>query len=601
MRKPKFYFLALLALTAAGSGCSLNKMVKLAKEQQLTVTPSPLELHGDTVRYEISAVLPVKLLKKNKFYVLKNQYVAPSQTVELGDIEFKSTEFPNAKKEQPKLAKSFSFAYNDNLKKGDLKLQGTAYNASKSKSKTTDWLPVAKGIVTTSRSVKNVYYISYADHGYNNKEELEPTNVGFTFKKASSKLEKTELKGAQGKALEAFIAKKNVTRTVTITGTHSPEGAERVNTALSNDRAKTVEKYYRETMKKYKYNKGTADSISFVLKAVVDDWSAFKTALAADASGKLTEADKNEILDVVNNYPGDFNQKELQLQKLKSYKYVVKSIYPALRNATTEVLTVKPKKTDAQISVLATGVANGSVKADTLTDAELMYAATLTPDWTEKEKIYTAATKKNDTWQSHNNLAAVYLEQAKKQADPKEAAKFVDNALAQLNLAKQKQETANVYANLATVYELKNQREDVYAAVEKATSLSTDEDIKKGVNGIKAVIEVKTAKYDAAVADFNNAKLDDADVIYNLGLTYLLKKDYDKAKVKFDEATTANPNLAVAYYGGALVGARQQNADLVAARLQKAIQLDDTLRAKALDDLEFLQYWENPAFKAAVK
>ena len=47
------------------SGCALNQMVKMAKDQDLKVTPNPLELHGNTVDVEVSATLPVKMLKKN--------------------------------------------------------------------------------------------------------------------------------------------------------------------------------------------------------------------------------------------------------------------------------------------------------------------------------------------------------------------------------------------------------------------------------------------------------------------------------------------------------------------------------------------------------
>ena len=45
------------------AGCTLPQMIKLAKQQNLVVTPNPLEVHKDTVAYEMSASLPVKMLK----------------------------------------------------------------------------------------------------------------------------------------------------------------------------------------------------------------------------------------------------------------------------------------------------------------------------------------------------------------------------------------------------------------------------------------------------------------------------------------------------------------------------------------------------------
>ena len=83
-----------------------------------------------------------------------------------------------------------------------------------------------------------------------------------------------------GKQLDAFIASKNATSTVTVTGTHSPEGAERINSRLSPDRAAAIESYYRKQMDKYDYQQ-QANEIKFILKPVIRDWNEFKTALAS--------------------------------------------------------------------------------------------------------------------------------------------------------------------------------------------------------------------------------------------------------------------------------------------------------------------------------
>jgi hypothetical protein len=72
MRKVVYSFLIFGALTLAG--CTLPKMVKMAKEQQLTVTPNPLEVHKDTVAFEMAASLPVKMLKKGTSYTVNSFY-----------------------------------------------------------------------------------------------------------------------------------------------------------------------------------------------------------------------------------------------------------------------------------------------------------------------------------------------------------------------------------------------------------------------------------------------------------------------------------------------------------------------------------------------
>lgn len=582
------------------SGCSLKQMIKLAKQQQLTVTPSPLELHGDSVKGAITAILPVKMLKKNKVYVVNTKYTSGDKSVDLGDVIFQQNpDFLNSKTESPKLAKQFAFAYTDELKRGEVRVKGNAMNMTQTKKVSGEEFPIAKGIITTSRLVQNTSYALYAEHGYNNAEELEPTNIAFAFDKGKSALKKSEKSSENGKYFEGFIAKKNVTRTVTITGSHSPEGTELVNSNLANDRAKVIEAYYRENMAKYKYNKGTQDSINFVLKAQVKDWVAFKDLINADATLDATQ--KEEILNIVNSPAGEFEDKEKQLRTLKSYKYLVKSVYPKLRTAKTEILTVKLKKSDAEIATLAKQIAEGKIAKDSLTTEQLLYAATLTPLNEEKEAIYTKVSTDSDKWQTYNNLGAVYIAQAIKTPKIEDKKVLADKAITQLTLANQKQESDLAYANLASAYMLKNDHINALVAAEKASEISKSSEVKQVANSIAGVCEIKVGDYLDAIPQLQNGDAANPIVKYDLALAYLLNRNYDKAKLAFDEATTADPNNALAFYGSAITAARLNTIDILTNRLATAIKLDDKLRAKALEDLEFMNFWNNNNFKEAVK
>jgi len=405
MRKVVYSFILLGAMSLAG--CTLPKMVKLAKDQKLTVTPNPLEVHKDTVAFEMAANLPVKMLKKGTVYTLNTFYKHGESELALDPIAFKAEDYPNSATQQPSVTKNFSFPYSPALKSGVLEVEGVAGKGTKTKK--TPRLQVATGIITTSKLVKPVYFAAFAEHGYNNQEELTPVVIpNFIFEQGRSVLRTSEIKSAKGKELDAFIAAKNATRTVTITGTHSPEGADRINSKLAPERADAIEKYYRKEMKKYDY-KGLADSIKFILKPVVDDWTDFKNLLSSYEG--ITSEQKAEYLNIINA-GGSFESQQKQIEKLPTYKKIFKDIYPALRTAKTEILTVKEKKTDAEISVLAKQITTNSVKADTLSFEELMYAATLTPSLEEKAAIYEAATKKGTNWNAHNNLGAVYIAQA---------------------------------------------------------------------------------------------------------------------------------------------------------------------------------------------
>jgi len=588
----KFVYAFLIIGTLTFTGCTLPSMIKMSKEQNLTVTPNPLEVHKDTVNYEMAANLPVKMLKKGTTYSINSFYKYGDSEVAMDPIAFKAEDYPNAGTEQPKVTKSFSFPYQPAYKTGTLEVEGVASKGTKSK--TTPRLAVATGVITTSKLVQNSYYAAFAGHGYNNQEEIIPVIIpDFIFQQGRSVLRPTEIKSDKGKQLDAFIASKNVTKTVTITGTHSPEGAERINTRLSQDRAAAIEKYYRAQMKKYDYQ-GMADGINFVLKPVVEDWSEFKAALAKYDG--ITSDEKSAYLNIVNS-GGTFVEQERQLKKLPTYRKVFKDVYPGLRTAKTEILTIKDKKTDAEISVLAKQITQGNMKADTLSFAEMMYAATLTPSLEEKEAIYTAATKKGTNWNAHNNLGAVYIAMA--MADKSKATDMTSKAAAQLDIAAKLKETPEVHANLASVSLMQGNPYKAASHASKALNGASG-DVSRGVNGVKGACEVYMAKYADAVRSESSAL--DTDVnLFNKGLAQLLNKDYANASTSFAEASKKNANMAVAHYGAAVAAARSGNADAVAASLTNAVKIDPSLKDKALTDLEFAAFATTDSFRNALK
>jgi hypothetical protein len=588
MRKVIYSFLFIGALSLAG--CTLPNMVKMSKDQNLTVTPNPLEVHKDTVTFDMAANLPVKMLKKGTVYTLNTYYKYGDKELALDPIPFKAEDYPNSSTEQPKVTKTFSFPYSPALKSGVLEVEGVA--AKSTKTKNTARMQVATGIITTSKLVKPVYYPVYAEHGYNNQEELAPVVIpDFIFEQGRSVLRNTEIKSPKGKQLDAFIASKNVTRTVTITGTHSPEGAERINSKLSPDRAAAIEKFYRAEMKKYDY-KGKADSIKFILKPVIQDWNEFKNVLATYEG--ITSEQKTEYMNIING-GGTFESQEKQMQRLGTYKKVFKEVYPKLRTAKTEILTIKEKKTDAEIAVLAKQITQGA-NADTLSFEELMYAGTLTPSLEEKAAIYEAATKKGQNWNAHNNLGAVYIAQAME--NPSNGASLADKALAQLQLAAKIQDSPEVNANMASANMLKGNPYAAYSYASKASGLSGDN--ASGLNGVKGASEIYLAKYADAVRSESSAA-DNAENLFNKGLAQILTKDYQNAMTSFKEATNKNSNFAPAYYGAAIAAARLGNADDVVSNLANAVKADPTLKENALSDLEFAKFAATEPFRNALK
>ncbi|MCG8476351.1 MAG: tetratricopeptide repeat protein [Cytophagales bacterium] len=592
--KKRFIPLCVLAGAMTFSGCSLNKMAKLAKEQQLTVTPNPLEVHADQVDFEMSAVLPQKMMKKNLNYVIDPAYKYGNKKEKLQSVTVKGNDYPDASV-QPKVSEKFSFPYKQNMGNGDLVITGRAVDSRSGNEKVAmEDFAIAKGLITTSTLVEKVASPVFANHGYNDQEELIPTYAEFFFPQGSPYLNvRSSANRNQSKALKAFVAEKNVTRTVIITGTHSPEGSERVNSNLSEKRAAAVEREYRKLMKRYDY-KGTADKIDFILKPVVDNWTQFKTALAD--FDKLSQAQKNEALRIVNG-AGTFEEKQNKLEKLPFYRTMFRGMYPSLRNAKTEVLTVKEKKTNAEIAVLAKQIANGTMKVDTLSKNEMLWAAHMTPSIKEKKRYYEILVKKSNDWTAHNNLSAVYMAEAEA---GKHVNKLAEKAITEAELANKLHENPESYANMAGAYLLQGNVAKAYEMISKASSMNPDRYSAGNINATKGAIEVRLAKYEEAIATLSSATRT-ADNLFNKGLSQLLNKEYQNAAATLKEAAELDKNFAKAYYVEAIALTRAgKTADAVRV-LAKATQLNASLKEKAINDLEFANIASEESFKNAVK
>ncbi|NQW26754.1 MAG: hypothetical protein HQ474_02490 [Flammeovirgaceae bacterium] len=585
MKKIKFV-ITIVVISSLFSGCALNKMIKLAKQQELQVSPNPLEVHGNDVKFDMSAVLPPENLKKRKVYTINTTYQYGDKEIEVGNIEFKAEDYPMTKTTVSKASKSFSMAYDAGFNPGSLMIQGIASNPKNGKAKRSDKMEVAVGIITTSRAVKDSYATSYADHGYNYSEELIPTNVDFYFSQGSSYLSQsiaTDGKTNKSKQtdLTAFIAEKNVTRTVTITGTHSPEGSETVNGDLSENRAKQIEKYYRAQMAKYDY-KGEADGIKFIIKPVVQDWTSFKMALRETS---LSDASKAAYLNIING-SGSFVDKEKSMKKLPDYKEVFKTVYPKLRTAQTEILTVKLKKSAAEISLLAKQIVNGEASNDVLSTEEFLYAATLTPSLKEKEGIYIAASKKDGNWVAHNNLAAVYLEMAAANSD--NAMKYVQDALTQIAIAANKSDDGTIHANMGTALIMEGSYSQAYDALVKADESATNE-LKSNISSAKGSLEIRMGDYDKASASLTKGNNSDVSN-FNRGLANLLTNDFDGADRELNKVTGSTSVGSHALYLKAVSAARNKNNSGVLDNLKAAVAKDASLKEMALSDLEFKDF-----------
>ena len=431
------------------SGCNpLKKMIALSEQQQINVNPNPIELAGSEVSFDVESTLPVGMLPKGTSYTLNFDF----EGTQVGSVEFRASDYPNSTSSVSKNTKTITVAYDPSLMGGNpgkLNVKGTAKVVATGKSLDTESSDVADGVNTTitfTRATNIPTPTAYP--GYTDAEETEVTTVDFYFNQGSSYLRGSEKKSDRGEQFSAFVAEKNMTKGVNITGAHSPEGSTKVNESLAGRRANAIEKYYRAEMDRYDY-KDEAGEINFDLLPVVENWDALRRALRASTS--LSREDRSQIGAIING-GGSFVDKEKSLSKLSSYKTLMKEVYPDLRTARTEVTTVIEKKPNNEILAIAQNIVSGESSSEALSHGELLFAGGLTPDLSEKAAIYGAAVKWGGTWQAHNDFGAVHIMLSKQEEEGSESQlKLLEAAKTHLDISNNKKENAESHLNLATI------------------------------------------------------------------------------------------------------------------------------------------------------
>ena len=484
-------------------------------------SPEPLELHGGKITYTTSATLPPKAIPKGREYVLKNFYVYGPEEKEVGALSFKSADYPQSKRAQSQQKQTFSLAYDPAMKEGELYAQATLITTANGKTQQTEKMKIGMGVITTSELLQPIYDIPYVDHGYNDQEELIPHQMSFYFPQGLSTLSRKEIRSARVKDFNLFVASRNVTRTITITGMHSPEGTEQINTQLAPARAAEIEKWYRKRMKKYSYNKSAINAIKFSHQSIVRDWTSFRELLREIEGVSVQE--KQRVLAIVNG-GGSFEDRQSALEKLTFYPRLFKSLYPSLRVAQTTVMTVKPKKSQAEILTLAKKIAAQQTPVSALSQEEILYAATLTPSERERLSIYKAAANHFDTWTTRTNLGATLIQQSFLQNTEAERNQYLEEATTNLEIAeKASPASAEITANLALIYLIQGNHARAYEAIQQASSQNPSAENLQRIYAIKGALEAHKGNYDAAKISFEAAR-DSDEVTFNKASSRFLAK-----------------------------------------------------------------------------
>ncbi|MFT3883983.1 MAG: tetratricopeptide repeat protein [Flavobacteriales bacterium] len=551
------------ALVAAGCG-GLGKMNKYVSTITYTVDPNPLIVQGDTVHVNVNGNFPGKY-----FYKKAQAELTPTLTYAAGETPLKMQGYQGEKAAGNYTVVPYetgkSFTYNDKVaykpEMAESQLMLKIFGKQGKKEKPFDAVKLADGVITTP------YLMLSDDKTIIAKDQFvrvtsHSQDATINYLVASEVVRPTELKDQDVKNVSTWLKNntKNVRVTLkgaTIDAYASPEGEVKMNEGLAGKRAATAKQWLQGELNKNKYEVAK-NSDFYTLNPRGEDWAGFKAATQASSF-----ADKDLVLRVLEMYP-DVEKRESEIKNMAAtYKEVAEEILPKLRRSEVKLNYEITGYSDEELIQLS------KTSPDSLNVEELLKAATLTTDLNEQLRIYRECERIHPTdYRAANNAGCILFTQGK-----------VAEAEAEFNKANGISANPISANNLGVIARQKGDRTKAVEWYAKANGAGPEVKYNQGI------IDIQNGNYSSANSNMTGVNS------FNSALAKVLGGDAAGAQRILEQSP--EKDTAKGHYLMAIIGARQNNGDMVRNHLGQAVQQDATLREKAKKDLEFRAFKDN--------
>ncbi|HPD95557.1 MAG TPA: hypothetical protein PLA24_06650 [Tenuifilaceae bacterium] len=563
MKQLKFAIVAIAGLLIAGCG-GVEKMKELPEGTSFKVTPNPLEVHANKVTATIEGTIPPKYFNKKAIVE-----ITPVVVYEGGELALTSKILQGEDVQANNQVINYEaggtwkqdieFDYKDEMFKAELELRFViSYKDKKIPFDAPQKIGI--GTMATYKLVDiDPKPIMLNDKFVRITPEEKEAQINFVIQQSNirkSELTKDEIKMLNDFIVDASQAKNKEVKELKISAYASPDGPEKLNEKLSQDRGKNTDKYLADVFKKAKVK----DAKEATVETTSEDWDGFqKSVQNSDIE------DKDLILRVLSMY-SDPDVREKEIKNLsKVYKVLAEKVLPELRRS----------KMIAKVDII--GFSDDTLKYmvennayDSLNVEEMLHAASLVEDVNKKIEVYTKAGEKFNCPRGYNNAAYYYI-----------LNNDLASAKASLDKIPADQNIPAVSNNRGCIALMEGNIEDAEKLFADAANAGNE--VKYNL-GIIAIIK---GQYPAATEYLGGTDS------FNQGLALLMAGKIDAAKNTFAKVETAK-----AYYGRAIVGARLGEEATVLDNLRTAIGKDASLKDRAKKDVEFRNYVQNEAFKA---
>ena len=567
--KMKSFKISALLLT----GLSLVSCDSL-KDLTYTVTPNPLEMHGDSVQVKIEVKVPEKGIRKK---------IVAEITPKLGNQTLESVKVAGEKiqigeksipfKPGGKVTYDKTYAYDPSFESTDLEISLKAYKGAigtkEKKKEAFETKKIAEGTIITPFLVQPDFKVISLKQEYIQTKDFT-TTATINFDKGRSELRANEMKDADIIALKDWLKtnaanSRVVIKNISVNGYACPDGVESKNVSLSDSRVATALKAIESLLKETKYPALDLKLLSKT-KGLGEDFEGFVSKLNESS---LASDEKSLITRVIKE-TSDLDTREKKIKEIsKVFSEIEKDIFPKLRRAEVVISYSLVGYSDDELKSI--GASNpSSLKLD-----ELIQAAVVTSDLKTKQTIYTTALGvKSDDKLVLNNLGVLMYEQGK-----------YDEAKSYFEKAGKIESSVENKNNLAAVAGKKGDFETASKLLEKNSLAEA-----KFNSGY---FSIKRGKYAEAIAAMKGTNS------FNLALAQLLNGKSDEAIKTLDGCTVKE--TAEWFYLKAVANARLNNVEGTVSNLKNAITKNSALKDKAGKDKEFRTFTSNSSFSSLIK
>ncbi len=543
MKKILIFF---AAATLAVACASPEKMAKMASNVQVTCEPSVLEVVNGTIDPVVTVTYP-----KDYFNPKVILEVTPVIVYEGGEAAMKPFKYQGEKvkdnykvvsSEGQKVTERIHFDYVEGMEKSHLELRSRVLAGKKSINLPTR--KVADGANTTYMLVKRAGNVAFKKDNY--QDVIVTTAEGqIKYKVNSSEVRNSELKGTSVKEFLAALDAANANERSSVKSTEivayaSPEGAEKLNNKLSDNRSQSASKAWDKITKGH-------DALDPSVKSVGEDWEGFQQLVS-----ESNIEDKELILRVLSMY-SDPAVRENEIRNMSQVFTALKGeVLPELRRARLIANVETKNYTNEELL----DILKNNEKI--LDEEALLRVASVAQDNAQKESIYQKAIERFNSSRAMYNLAALYLNEGK--------VSKAEAGLAELNAADS--DVINAKGVVAL-------RKDDFGTAESLFRKAGTPEAKKNLG----IVLILTGQYEEAAQ-----VLKDVDgCCHNTVLAYVLTDQLDKA---MESAHCGDPKV---WYLKAIVAARQGKVSEMKTFLERAYK-NPSLQARAAKDIEFAAY-----------